>query len=671
VAEIQLGNGDDLYTLDPNEPAATIRGGGGNDRITGGRFDDFLFGDAGDDTLLGGAGDDTLVGGAGSNYYLGGIGVDVAALDGNPGDYYLAGGSRDGVSYSALLGRDGSATQFIGTDVEKIQFLSGEKVDRGVAFQGIASGYAWSFNTVQGDYTLRAPILIGDSVFNGGSGNNVVILNGNVDDYTLSRTQVPQSARATGTPVPGHFVLTRNNGSGSYTFDESVDTIRFQNGQALSLEHLPFYVRGDPTLAAGGQQDDFFYQTLSRGYEFFRGGAGDTVFLKGNVQDYTLRSFENTFTIPGGGIGSGSINFGGGYQKTTGLELVAKNGGTLLFVSPDMNVVFQNGQQLAYADVPRYVQADANTTVDHVAIGYDMRAGFDLYATTYYGVAGDTRALLNGNVEDYTLSRNFVGDFVLTSKSGSRALDAVIEESVATVFFGNGQYLSLADLPAYVSGNAVFTRAPSDGYFVARDDLLIPATSGDQSLIGNGGTDVAYLNGSAKDYQGKAIDLPAVDGFNQPTTLHGFELVGLNGSGNLFIDDSVETIRFRDGQAITFRELAAVVAPSPETGSAGNDIFFADYGGDQYFNGGAGQDLAYIHGNVWDYRIAEVNLAATPDHPAVQGYRLIGNNGSGDIFIDQSTEYTVFQNNQYLSFEHLASFIAPAIATDAADNSLF
>jgi Ca2+-binding RTX toxin-like protein len=92
--EINTGAGDDTVTLGQGATTvpvpATIRGGGGDDRLTGGSGNDKLIGGPGDDELSGRGGDDLLIGGPGEDILSGGTGDDT--LRGGPGHNNLIGG---------------------------------------------------------------------------------------------------------------------------------------------------------------------------------------------------------------------------------------------------------------------------------------------------------------------------------------------------------------------------------------------------------------------------------------------------------------------------------------------------------------------------------------------------------------------------------------------------
>ncbi len=87
-------------------------------------------------------------------------------------------------------------------------------------------------------------------------------------------------------------------------------------------------------------------------------------------------------------------------------------------------------------------------------------------------------------------------------------------------------------------------------------------------------------------------------------------------------------------------QLASIIGGNPvfTAGSDVNDVLYAGYSGDQYLIGAGGYDTAYIHGNTNDYTIKAVNQSASSGAPAIDGYELVANNGSGNLYVDQSTE---------------------------------
>jgi serralysin len=507
------------------------------DTVIAGSGTTTIYANSDNDRLVGGSGFDTFYVGSGTDTYIG-SGDDQVVFPKTLNNYYELGNEQiAGVTYNVILPRDGGGAQYIDRSIVGIDapnVSNAENVPADLVSAGLTS-----VGSPNGGDILKAPGS-GTFTFDGGLGVDRVILGGNVQDYTLSR--VPLSG-GTSDSI-GAFVLTATNGTGVYTIDENISIVQFQNGQYLSLKDLPAYVHGNADLQTGGSGNDLLFQNVNEPYQLFVGGGGsDDVYLNGNVGDYRLQPF--TAVTPQNAAGTGD-------QSYSGLELVATNGsGALLIDQSIAAVTFKDGQYLSYGDLHSYVAASANPSTATLDINLPGDFGEPL---TYAGTAGANTALLNGNVGDYTLSRDAKGDFVLDEHYATNGVEdtLTLSQSVTAVEFRNGQYLSLKDLGAYIGGSDVFT-----------------------------------------------------------------------------------------------------------TGTAGNDLLFAPKGGDSYIVGGAGTDDLFLNGNTRDYTIAAVNVAATSSHPAVDGYELLADNGSGNIYIDQSVETVHFQNGQYLAFHDLTSYIDP------------
>jgi len=89
--EVNTGGGSDSVVFSSDIPVpVTVRGGGGNDRLSGGSAADKLIGGPGDDRLMGRRGDDWIEGGPGHDRLMGGQGNDQ--LRGGPDEDKLIGG---------------------------------------------------------------------------------------------------------------------------------------------------------------------------------------------------------------------------------------------------------------------------------------------------------------------------------------------------------------------------------------------------------------------------------------------------------------------------------------------------------------------------------------------------------------------------------------------------
>ncbi len=261
---------------------------------------------------------------------------------------------------------------------------------------------------------------------------------------------------------------------------------------------------------------------------------------------------------------------------------------------------------------------------------------------------------VGGNVWDYTLRQagDGSGGYTLVPLNGSGTIS--IASEVPTVHFQDGQYLALHDLSAFIPSQLVIAGA-SGGAVTA-------PVGGDAFLDGQSGGR-AVVNGNTGDY---TLDRLQSAPSGDPSDEQGaFVLESRNGSGDIAVSQSTGAVQFQNGQYLSLKDLSAYIAstasdtPSYTVGGGGDDLLTVPLRGDQYIVGNGGTDALYLHGNTADYTIKAVDLAATSSHPAVAGDELLARNGSGNLFIDKSTESVHFQNGQYLAFKDLSAFIAP------------
>lgn len=477
----------------------------------------------------------------------------------------------------------------------------------------------------------------GRAYFSGTTGaSDQVILNGNVWDYTLSRIQ-PTSFSGASAEQAGAVLLTATNGSGAYAIGQTIENVRFQNGDTLELADLPKFIGGSTTLASGGSGDDILYQDPSLAYQLFIGESGsDDLYLNGNAHDYVARSFSASTPA--------QTTFARAGSSYSGLELIAINGSGALFVDTGVDTIhFRDGSQVSNAELGGRLAAAPIGAPETTLIALD---GDTEQPLVFNGTAGADRVLLQGAPKDYTLSRSALGDFVLDQHRSTSGVSSTLtlSTSIETVQFRDGSRVALADLGDVVSGSAAFSSGGGG------DDLLIAAFQGDQYLVGGGGRDLAALNGNGRDYLVRAVDVGATA--DHPA-VHGYALLAINNSGNIYIDKSTETLRFQDGSTIALSDVGASINAAATNATNGADYFIAAPSGEQYFAGGAGDDELFLLGNPHDYQLQPLQLAGEAARPAIDGYKLVATNGSGDIFIDRSIDLLHFQNGTTSSFDHI------------------
>ena len=187
-----IDGNDDANKIWGGGGADTLRSHGGDDTIDGGADNDALWGGAGFDTLTGGEGDDTLIGGAGADLLSGGPGIDD--IDGDaPGTQTQAnvqsfenlGGGRVNVDDDA----DETATSYGGDTVTYAGSDQGVELTLGqlnpATWASTSStgdgGHAW------GDTVVNVENIIGsdhDDTLGGNNWRNV--LTGGKGDDTLT-----------------------------------------------------------------------------------------------------------------------------------------------------------------------------------------------------------------------------------------------------------------------------------------------------------------------------------------------------------------------------------------------------------------------------------------------------------------------------------------------------
>ncbi|SEN63555.1 Matrixin [Sphingomonas gellani] len=489
-------------------------GGSGDDQIIGNAAANILHGNGGNDLLRGLSGDDT---------YIGDSGDDRALLSGSVADYSLLTAKGGAL---LLQVADGSGSAWIDPSTEIVQFGNGQYL----AYRDVT---AYVRSAQVGGTTIAAR-TIGETRSDGTSALDLLFVDGRASDYTLSRDQ-----RDSSVGVTGDFVLINRRDPGNIVHvGEAIDQLHFRDGQYLSLRDLSAYVSGTSTLAIGGTQNDLLYRNASYHYEIFVGGGGDDIlFVDGNATDYTGRTFTGTSEPDG--------------SRRSGFNLVARAGNAELFIDSSVEIVqFRNGQYLALKDIPAYVgSAGAQAGDVHVATHGQISSSWHSIAATG---AFDT-VYVEGNVGDYRLSRSSDGAFILDN--GRDPL--FISQGIDVVRFGDGQYLSITDLPAYMRGGT-FTNGTD------QDDLLWAGKGADQYVLGRDGFDNLYLDHNVADY----LLHPVIDflvpydpyagasvSYKPAEYITGYELVSNNGSENIYVDRSTEVIHFQDGRYLAFGDL--------------------------------------------------------------------------------------------------------------------
>ncbi|MEO1341266.1 MAG: SBBP repeat-containing protein, partial [Cyanobacteria bacterium J06635_13] len=185
---IPAGEVEDLK-IEGNDEDDNLSGGAGDDEIKGKKGNDDLFGDAGDDKLKGEDGNDTLTGGIGDDELEGGKGLDrLTGVDPNDPNSSLTGGEID-----KLKGNDGSDVFVLGDPTQAYYGGQGNQ-DYGliddfeldesdtIQLSGSADNYSLASDV--------ADLPKGTAIFLGTDGNELIGIVKDVDDLTLTNTDV-------------------------------------------------------------------------------------------------------------------------------------------------------------------------------------------------------------------------------------------------------------------------------------------------------------------------------------------------------------------------------------------------------------------------------------------------------------------------------------------------
>jgi hypothetical protein len=383
------------------------------------------------------------------------------------------------------------------------------------------------------------------------------------------------------------------------------------------------------------------------------GGTGD-VLLSGNVGDYALSRnpvSSNLFlTSKVAGISSVEIAYSTS-TLTQYLQHSTADGATA-------TVRFANGQYLSPLDLPAYLPGNGYLVTG--TGGNDLLVpppSGDQYVT---GGGGVDILYLHGRIQDYDLryvnlpaaaGHAAIAGYELVAKNGSGNI--YIDVSVEFVQFrnlGSGPEQFVQEF-WHVREN-FYGDIPDFGGFVSH-----PRDAGDFYLVGTDKFDIGATQGGRLEYAYRPVDIAATGAH---PAIHGYDLVALNYSGNIYIDSSIElVVMLGYGTVVPTGELPLVgpYAVLDGLGTPGDDALILPWSGDQYLVGGGGADTVYLHGNTHDYSIRSVSLTAADWHPALTGYELVADNGSGNIYIDQSTESVHFQNGQVIAYSALTGSI--------------
>jgi Ca2+-binding RTX toxin-like protein/GH24 family phage-related lysozyme (muramidase) len=544
---IRAGGADDVLTA--HTVAATLSGGGGNDRLTGG---------SGDDRILGGTGDDALIGGAGADVLSGGDGID--SLD------YSGSTKAVTVDLAAGTGSGGDAEE---DAIDGIEELYG-------------SGFGDSLTGAGGDEVLAGGG--GDDVLAGGAGADTLEGGDGFDtaDYAASSTGVAVD-------------LAAGTGSGGDAEGDTLQDIERVVGSADADELSGS--GADDVLEGGGGDDQL------------QGGAGADVLAGGDgfdTADYEDSGAGVTINLAAG-TGAGGDAEG---DTLSGIEQVVGSAHEDTLTGSAGADWLRGGDGddrlagSAGADV--LSGGDGFDTADYSAsagaVTVDLAAGTGRGGDAEGDVIDGVEAVLGSAEGDVLLGS--AGDEVLEGAAGD---DRLVGRGGADVLIGGAgfdtaDYAASATAVSIDLGAGTGTGGDAEGDRLREiervvgsafaDDLV--GSSGNDVLEGGAGADVlAGLGGADLLEGGAGFDTADYGASGAGVTI---DLAGGTGSGG-----DAEGDRLRDIERVIGSNFADVLVGSSGAdmleGGAGDDLLKGGLGADT-LAGGVGFDTADYRGSA-------------------------------------------------------------------------
>jgi len=220
----------------------------------------------------------------------------------------------------------------------------------------------------------------------------------------------------------------------------------------------------------------------------------------------------------------------------------------MLIANDIESVQFLFGETVAFFDLANRIVKDPDQSIHNVYVTYEM----DGKAT--FVTEPDQIPSLSGSVENYALGRGVSGSISILDKqdSGRVVLEIAHDSAPSGVIFGDGKFVSTGDFTLVLDpGRFSLTFGSSN------NDILLAGARDIQYLSGLEGYDIAYIHGNIHDYGIRPAD---VDASRTHPAISGYELVAINGSGNLFIDRSVEYVHFQNGLVLSYNDLTSFIA---------------------------------------------------------------------------------------------------------------
>jgi len=548
-------------TLTGNAGTNILRGEGGNDLLKGEAGVDQLFGGAGDDTLDGGAGADKLAGGAGDDTYKVDMATDVITeVMGEGSDTVLAWSNYTlAANVDNLVYQGGGAFAGIGNALDN-NIIGGVGANNlvGGAGNDTLTGHNGNDSLNGGDGSDLLESGIGNDKIDGGAGYDVLVVQGNFADYTITR---PTAADTVLDDKHGNIITLCN-----------AEYVVFADGGRPLFEVQFGLVIGDAAPAS-----------IIIGSGWLKGTSGANVMISGSGND-TLQGLGGTDTLAGGagndiyiidGTTSKAIvveHAGGGIdQVTTNLTAytlpanVEKLAGRTQIGTLHFTGTGNDLSNVVSAEYSSSAKLDGGAGDDTLigSAGNDSLlggTGNDKFARSYGldtidgGAGTDTLVLMSGSLPDkaaaFKVTQVNATDILLTNTSGNAFTVRGVEN-----FVFSDITLSLEYLTQNLRG------VGNSANVVAYGDT-ITGTSGADHLIGTNGHD--WING--ENGNDTLTGGSGADAFLMPAQGLATIVDFVSGSDRILL-------RYQDiGQSMLHTQVASV----PGTNLYGNLVVFTE-----------------------------------------------------------------------------------------------
>ena len=609
------GAGDDLVHGEGGDDS--LSGGEGDDLVLGGYGGDSLAGNDGSDSMYGNDGNDTLVAGKGDDILDGGIDTDTAVFSGDVSEYLIRNtGSAEFTVTDSVSDRDGVDVLRNFEDLEKAEF----------------NGVTYNLVTDAANTTGDADIIIdstgsdidggtgGDVIYagttsraiDGGDDADLVILEGSLDEYTVTYSAVGTINGGTWTFTRGGVVTTLTNVEQVSFTDEvgklydlvggtpGVDATLNQTGGG-SLNNIIFADNSFDTIY--GESGDDYIQG-GNGSDTVYGGDGDDTFLGGDNSGDTLygEGGDDTFQVHSG---DGSDKMYGGDGDDT-FEIVADNDSGDLFDggAGSDSIVNATGADLVLGIDRNFNDGDADSTNDSVTSVETL--DMDGHALTIQGGSAAQTIDLRGVV----ILNNGGGTIPITIDGGTNT-DTIYGTEYSDLLYGGGGSDTVyggdgddtifgndnkADLLYGEGGHDTFEVYSGDGddkmYGGADDDTFRIVTGNDAGDLFDGGVGSdTILNATGADLiLNVAGNVNDGDADTTNDSITDVETIDMNGHALTIQGDSAaQTIDLR---GVTFLNNGGGTIPITIDGGTNTDTIYGSQYGDLLYGGG-GSDTIY------------------------------------------------------------------------------